>query len=181
MSKSFQLTRPVWGEPGHVGAVMQSNSDFNSLAPCGANRLIGEAKFFTVEISTHSPRVGRTTFRCNRSVRRPYFNSLAPCGANPVFGVRYSPFTNFNSLAPCGANRPHCTPRRRRLSFQLTRPVWGEPKYGSDITASCSISTHSPRVGRTQISTRSTLLFCYFNSLAPCGANHMTSTNPTSD
>ena len=77
---------------------------FNSLAPCGANRITPKAKKQTPEfqltrpvwgepldygldmfahyISTHSPRVGRTHNRtCNR-LRFSHFNSLAPCGAN---------------------------------------------------------------------------------------------------
>ena len=151
---------------------INSTLHFNSLAPCGANLIaLGDIRG-TNEISTHSPRVGRTSAIKGIYYGAPNFNSLAPCGANllrgvtdlwnyafqltrPVWGeplIRqrlqsrfpistHSPRVgrtkffrkhcyavhHFNSLAPCGANRPHCTPRRDRLSFQLTRPVWGEP------------------------------------------------------
>ena len=57
--------------------------------------------------------------------------------------------------------------------FQLTRPVWGEPSYSEYDNASGKISTHSPRVGRTQTSRQHTLSLDYFNSLAPCGANRV--------
>ena len=33
--------------------------------------------------------------------------------------------------------------------FQLTRPVWGEPSTAIRTLLTLSISTHSPRVGRT--------------------------------
>ena len=80
--------------------------------------------------------------------------------------------------------------------FQLTRPVWGEPRASAWSDRPDRISTHSPRVGRTQndtlqvyidevISTHSPRVgrtYCfmvahflpeYFNSLAPCGANRI--------
>ena len=78
----FQLTRPVWGEPIKNAKYALKKDDFNSLAPCGANpvRQIFElflerfqltrpvwgepvgrpAKNQIFNISTHSPRVGRT-------------------------------------------------------------------------------------------------------------------------
>ena len=59
----FQLTRPVWGEPetNTVFAIVIIN--FNSLAPCGANPLSKPSKPSKLDISTHSPRVGRTAKR----------------------------------------------------------------------------------------------------------------------
>ena len=101
---TFQLTRPVWGEPYSV---------FSSSYSTG--------------ISTHSPRVGRTTSKI------------------PVSSVT----VHFNSLAPCGANH-NCTQRILGIAqFQLTRPVWGEPNTITLTATIVSISTHSPRVGRT--------------------------------
>ena len=124
----FQLTRPVWGEPWWIGQHLLGRSYFNSLAPCGANRharkLPHAAIYFNSlapcganllpvalcvisnGISTHSPRVGRTLFY-----------PLYACSA-----------TYFNSLAPCGANRATMLTVRSCSAFQLTRPVWGEPR-----------------------------------------------------
>ena len=101
---TFQLTRPVWGEPRLWSRRISRQYDFNSLAPCGAN---------------HSAAI------CLCSKRN--FNSLAPCGANRTLSVSYSCST----------------------SFQLTRPVWGEPANLLRQRLQQMISTHSPRVGRT--------------------------------
>ena len=123
-------------------------------------------------ISTHSPRVGRTNALSLTFASYINFNSLAPCGANLSRGVsEHRVRVNFNSLAPCGAN--HATPEMSEDAeeFQLTRPVWGEPGRGSCKFGYLHISTHSPRVGRTIVSIRCTLYYEDFNSLAPCGAN----------
>ena len=101
----FQLTRPVWGEPA---------SRMTDIA--------GEI------ISTHSPRVGRTSGRIVYSRRAIDFNSLAPCGANRFFMDLLGLF----------------------YLFQLTRPVWGEPIEVKQFVRGMRISTHSPRVGRTR-------------------------------
>ena len=122
----FQLTRPVWGEPlpsivsPCIGTISTHSprvgrtttmqfvsilrSDFNSLAPCGANRVTDSNDNWRPDISTHSPRVGRTFAELVTIMVTAHFNSLAPCGANhDVVGVAVQP-GNFNSLAPCGAN-----------------------------------------------------------------------------
>ena len=204
----------MWGEPGQragmhvhidisthsprvgrtVGERLHTDCDynFNSLAPCGANLwdvfifiLIFEfqltrpvwgepadamARVAKRCISTHSPRVGRTALIIRRR-RRCHFNSLAPCGANRAAGG-------------------HACAYRQ---FQLTRPVWGEPlinifgtiattisthspRVGRTLTRAGlykrkSISTHSPRVGRTRVSNFISAWNTNFNSLAPCGAN----------
>ena len=79
---------------------------------------------------------------------------------------------HFNSLAPCGAN-PHFDFDFVLLAlFQLTRPVWGEPRLNLNLNRKTLISTHSPRVGRTNQRTKALLRNLHFNSLAPCGANH---------
>ena len=62
---------------------------------------------------------------------------------------------DFNSLAPCGANRQDVRKRPCVSQFQLTRPVWGEPRGVFPDCFLYDISTHSPRVGRTGVS-----LFC---------------------
>ena len=123
--------------------------NFNSLAPCGANPPFPVIRIEKYCISTHSPRVGRTTIKHCSLQKRRYFNSLAPCGANRHIAC-------IVSLCP---------------SFQLTRPVWGEPRNAIQGCKSRKISTHSPRVGRTRLSTMLSCPLGYFNSLAPCGAN----------
>ena len=123
-------------------------------------------------ISTHSPRVGRTAEGEWRTVIAKDFNSLAPCGANltimvfptipmrfqltrPVWGEPYSFLRlrrvrrDFNSLAPCGANLFTLFRFFAYQRFQLTRPVWGEPLPFRAYALIWNISTHSPRVGRT--------------------------------
>ena len=124
-------------------------TDFNSLAPCGANPpkptpnsptslfqltrpVRGEPEdVVDVEtgevISTHSPRAGRTESNYIIADDLTHFNSLAPCGANP---------------------EPVITNLELRR-FQLTRPVRGEPSLFPD----------KPHRNKD------------FNSLAPCGAN----------
>ena len=100
-----------------------------------------------------------------------YFNSLAPRGANHSFTFTYTFCVDFNSLAPRGANLfGNCT--IFSLSpFQLTRPAWGEPYNEIINTLTTSISTHSPRVGRTKQMTSIKYVSVNFNSLAPRGAN----------
>ncbi len=57
------------------------------------------------------------------------------------------------------------------MTFQLTRPVWGEPVPSPFAHGFFFISTHSPRVGRTISSSFNSPASFDFNSLAPCGAN----------
>ena len=104
MAVRFQLTRPVWGEP-YVYTNLSKNQS----------------------ISTHSPRVGRTDYFTSALPEPQNFNSLAPCGANrdEYYYIQISIY--FNSLAPCGANLKFLSQSRPIQSFQLTRPVWGEP------------------------------------------------------
>ena len=145
---SFQLTRPVWGEPVHRGFATAYQTFQLTRPVWGEPRRI-LARSSGRQISTHSPRVGRT---------RNYMEAAIKC-------------INFNSLAPCGANQPPAALMRGSKKFQLTRPVWGEPKLAHNIVLQGKfqltrpvwgepsvlivhyghlfISTHSPRVGRT--------------------------------
>ena len=184
----------MWGEPPCLWWYASSGSYFNSLAPCGANRndaqsssvdeafqltrpVWGEPFVETVNeisrnISTHSPRVGRTNKTCQTRFRQVHFNSLAPCGANlrnavgavaefefqltrpvwgePIISCSEHCVIHFNSLAPCGANPADKQACTSISTFQLTRPVWGEPVDIDAYNESYKISTHSPRVGRTK-------------------------------
>ena len=140
---------PHAGRTSTTLSIVRSIVDFNSLAPCGANRsfmnfvkcsgifqltrpMRGEPfrlclLVFFCPISTHSPHAGRTTTSSKMTVKQIHFNSLAPCGANLII-------TQFLIT---------------RMIFQLTRPVRGEPLF-----AGCKLNR-----------------LCNFNSLAPCGAN----------
>ena len=150
-SRQFISTHsPRVGRTKEVPMTVTTIVHFNSLAPCGANRDEREARPVLGIISTHSPRVGRTLLRQSSARPLTHFNSLAPCGANPrCFLARQGKTGNFNSLAPCGAN---LEPRMHTLE---------------DI----AISTHSPRVGRTDYCDVLRVYIPNFNSLAPCGAN----------
>ena len=79
--------------------------------------------------------------------------------------------TDFNSLAPCGANPDYLKNYDDSYVFQLTRPVWGEPREAVLSPEATKISTHSPRVGRTRSASAQKTEKSDFNSLAPCGAN----------
>ena len=114
-------------------------------------------------------------------------------GRTSIQGKQQRNVQHFNSLAPCGANLSGAVRLSICFSFQLTRPVWGEPAAVMVGNRNVAISTHSPRVGRTRefwtieivrgISTHSPRVGRTgrqlrrrerpqdFNSLAPCGAN----------
>ena len=123
---SFQLTRPVWGEPDRQRKTLLYQQISTHSPRVGRTVVDGVGVAFT-DISTHSPRVGRTS-------------TLAGMSTTP---------SNFNSLAPCGANHVSTDILHRCAQFQLTRPVWGEPADITNKTDTVHISTHSPRVGRT--------------------------------
>ena len=107
--------------------VRSAHANFNSLAPCGAN------PFLFPDGSRHS------AFQLTRPVwGEPYVEILSSVA-----------FANFNSLAPCGANPIYAYLESPSIPFQLTRPVWGEPLIAHKNIEHLSISTHSPRVGRT--------------------------------
>ena len=122
----FQLTRPVWGEPAKIlNSLIPANISTHS--PRVGRTLISILVYRIFQISTHSPRVGRTR----------------------IVGLFGSTSSDFNSLAPCGANLQRAIIISRDITFQLTRPVWGEPSNMTGSQTSHNISTHSPRVGRT--------------------------------
>ena len=60
-SCAFPIARPVWGEPINQYIGLSGFSNFNSLAPCGAN-------------PCRNVQIQEGTF---------HFNSLAPCGGEP--------------------------------------------------------------------------------------------------
>ena len=124
-------------------------------------------------ISTHSPRAGRTphTLRASRSA--VYFNSLAPCGANPRNCTLTTKSSAFQLTRPV-RGEPAVLPLYHSAPlFQLTRPVRGEPLPSTVSLCIGTISTHSPRAGRTCRRRPLDEALDHFNSLAPCGANQV--------
>ena len=105
----FQLTRPVWGEP--------QGDDYK-----GDN----------IQISTHSPRVGRTSLPSMCLSTSIGFQLTRPVWGEPI-----------EAESECA----------EEVKFQLTRPVWGEPYDFGYYDNNTNISTHSPRVGRTMRAT----------------------------
>ena len=100
----FQLTRPVWGEP-------RTRNEY-----CPQD-----------QISTHSPRVGRTGGADGGKRHIVHFNSLAPCGANRAATATAIFWSKFQLTRPVWGE-PRCAEASLRIAkFQLTRPVWGEP------------------------------------------------------
>ena len=167
----FQLTRPVWGEPGARLWDWGFPSHFNSLAPCGANLSLSYNHIIILPISTHSPRVGRTSTLV-RSFEILNISTHSPrVGRTRFFISGHILLNYFNSLAPCGANLTTTNTCKCSMEFQLTRPVWGEPQDDHKPIKIYGISTHSPRVGRTGRQARVLDGRQHFNSLAPCGAN----------
>ena len=140
----------MWGEPANIILIKILRAHFNSLAPCGANREI----------------VLRVISNNEFQLTRPVWGE--PLGKDIII----ADYTNFNSLAPCGANRLRSCQWLARQTFQLTRPVWGEPIKHTRAYDVARISTHSPRVGRTNATPIKWTGYSDFNSLAPCGANH---------
>ena len=104
MRDGFQLTRPVWGEPAII------------------NREI----YFS-GISTHSPRVGRTTLRQMLSPSAIKFQLTRPVWGEPL---------ELNSIFVTQDISTHS-------------PLWGEPHGFFLLVKRFKISTPSPRVGRT--------------------------------
>ena len=147
-SRRFQLTRPVWGEPYEC---------CHLLAP--------------LNISTHSPRVGRTVKRTGSREVCSAFQLTRPVWGEPFRPKGRNRFHRFQLTRPVWGEPQSAITQYIGLSFQLTRPVWGEPRQMPYVTSIVIISTHSPRVGRTHLREKLRDRVRNFNSLAPCGAN----------
>ena len=126
------------------------------------------------QISTHSPRAGRTR-TCNgvHNKKIPISTHSPRAGRTRQTDGHARPYRHFNSLAPCGANLTQSSRTGAIQSFQLTRPVRGEPLPPLTTGRHFEISTHSPRAGRTFLQGCKVDRVSHFNSLAPCGANRV--------
>ena len=144
---------------------------FNSLAPRGANQVSSPFWASPSAISTHSPRVGRTALSLTVDDILHISTHSPRVGRTQYIEKHHYTTAHFNSLAPRGANPRIEGVRAALLTFQLTRPAWGEPHSVVAHERNRIISTHSPRVGRTQRPHSWSCVQQYFNSLAPRGAN----------
>ena len=99
----FQSTRPVWGET-----------------------VYGPKTEAAMDISIHSPRVGRDDCVNRWISARELFQSTRPVwGETRTAGIP-TQSNYFNPLAPCGARRDAEKRTADAVEFQSTRPVWGE-------------------------------------------------------
>ena len=103
----------------------------------------------TVNISTHSPRVGRTPSVQRACAVRRISTHSPRVGRTAKNAINDADALNFNSLAPCGANRRRYGARRKALHFNSLAPCGANPVDGRVYVAA----------------------MLNFNSLAPCGAN----------
>ena len=125
-----------------------------------------------LEISTHSPRAGRTPEHLTKFMKDLRFQLTRPVRGEPgIAHCLHMRQRDFNSLAPCGANLSALSILSLKCKFQLTRPVRGEPPVECLDFFQFRISTHSPRAGRTIVHRVVGPKRHDFNSLAPCGAN----------
>ena len=156
--------------PNRDRSTRQTNH-FNSLAPCGANR-IGIHRGQTM----HGFQLTRPVWGepwdsqnpstiCAFQLTRPvwgepcdfqfirfYFliSTHSPRVGRTYFDVGRTVYFVISTHSP-RVGRTHLFLSWSAVpgEFQLTRPVWGEPIRLLRVIAVCTISTHSPRVGRT--------------------------------
>ena len=162
---------PRAGRTPSVRVAVRVAPYFNSLAPCGANPATMRAKCRYGKISTHSPRAGRTRANNNYNRAIPISTHSPRAGRTHVVVWQVMALPDFNSLAPCGANQQPRNVLILRQTFQLTRPVRGEPlSLGRNIGSSTFQLTRPVR-GEPASPCPADSSLVNFNSLAPCGAN----------
>ena len=133
-ASTFQSTRPVWGETGQCREMAEQLVRFQSTRPVW----------------------GETRATAASKAAAANFNPLAPCGARRCARRRRDSRAAISIHSP-RVGRDGNTARSRifTITFQSTRPVWGETRQLITVCKACHISIHSPRVGRdTDISER---------------------------
>ena len=94
-----------------------------------------------------------------------------PCvGRDPILDYAGWHTTNFNSHALRGAWQWRWMKSIQYLAFQLTRPAWGVTRLPASTKKKLIISTHTPCVGRDELSALFKSSTCDFNSHALRGA-----------
>ena len=102
----FQSTLPAWGETHALLLMEILYQDFNPLSPRGERHMDNYKVYIKVDISIHSPRVGRDS--------------------RPAISVKSAP--NFNPLSPRGERQGE-----ERPCYQLTKISIHSPRVGRDI------------------------------------------------
>ena len=124
-----------------------------------------------MQISTHSPRKGRSGDKRGRDDREVEFQLTRPAGGDPLPRLRPRfRFPDFNSLAQRGAIRFAVRRVRRQCGFQLTRPAGGRSAMdNTNVFLDVDFNSLAPR-GRSGTGFAITIENGNFNSLAPRGA-----------
>ena len=174
LSKSIFISThsPRVGRTRRKFYLFLSVDNFNSLAPCGANRHGLRRRQNSGAISTHSPPCGANRILLSYTLNVPIFQLTRPVWGEPNRDKRRDERRHISTHSPrVGRTMDGFMSFATEEAFQLTRPVWGEPSFTPSRLQKIWISTHSPRVGRTALLDSLGIDYIDFNSLAPCGAN----------
>ena len=168
-------------------------TDFNPLSPHGERHGQVCQKCGWVQISIHSPRMGRDFWTADIDRIAIEFQSTLPAwGETASAGSAATGSWNFNPLSPHGERRNPETkkeavssisihsPRMGRdvhparpgawhYQFQSTLPAWGETRLMRYSFRQAAISIHSPRMGRDIDAHSCPVIGQYFNPLSPHG------------
>ena len=134
----------------------------------GRDALI-EGIFESLDISIHSPRMGRDTTAPSTRLGSGNFNPLSPHGERPAELSSFAVSCNFNPLSPHGERHHDVVGRVHSRLFQSTLPAWGETAAEAMLGRYLGISIHSPRMGRDIIRGSFLSRALYFNPLSPHG------------
>ena len=118
----------MWGEPVSPSGDSDVVSDFNSLAPCGANRSV-ENRPLNFDIFQLTRPVWGEPGNGKRSINVVRFQLTRPVWGEPVAAAAYETLRGISTHSP-RVGRTFINLHRliKFIEFQLTRPVWGEPK-----------------------------------------------------
>ena len=136
------------GERRRCSRFRGRRANFNPLSPHGERRATTSNIDTLLDISIHSPRMGRDRLQVGIITVLEDFNPLSPHGERPPSASVPPPDTSFQSTLPAwGETRttPTATPER---SISIHSPRMGRDQSGSPSGPAQHISIHSPRMGR---------------------------------
>ena len=125
-SRRFQSTLPAWGETPSPVSSHRREIPFQSTLPAWGETGCGGKFQKNLEISIHSPRMGRDRRIQHAGIAQRAFQSTLPAWGETA------------------ASAVFLTPD----AFQSTLPAWGETGGVSRRPPAAPISIHSPRMGR---------------------------------
>ena len=108
MAQLFQSTLPAWGET-----------------------IIHHVPRRCLQISIHSPRMGRDVLDTMARVMEVYFNPLSPHGERPVIIRASHGAHGFQSTLPAWGETFFAVFPARKTRFQSTLPAWGETAFSA--------------------------------------------------